>query len=84
MVMQERRRYLTVEEARRLGPRTAEQRAQAEEALRGMAAIAQEILARRGGVPLSEDEILWALDRDDDDDGEGDAQPGPAGAPHSP
>ncbi len=68
MVMQERRRYLTVEEARRLGPPSAEQLARRDDALRGMATVAEEILAMRGGVPLSEEEIDELLDRDRDDD----------------
>ena len=68
MVMQERRRYLTVEEARSLPPPGEERLARAG-AILAAAADRLEASIVAGAHCLSEEEILWALDRDEAEDG---------------
>jgi hypothetical protein len=71
MVMQ-RNRVLTVEEFKALPPPTPEeieeQRIHKAAWLAGGRAISQRILERRGGVPISDEDIEWALRHDDDDE----------------
>lgn len=67
MVMQDRSGSLSVEEARRLGPPTAEQVARSRQVLARAAARREAALAG-GRHILSADEILWALGRTDEGD----------------
>ena len=76
MVMQHRRRVLTVEEARNLPPPSPEETAQRERAFKAMQELREEILRERGGVPISEEDIEWALRWDDDEDEDDSNTPG--------
>ncbi|MEX0784214.1 MAG: hypothetical protein WD557_16360 [Dehalococcoidia bacterium] len=67
MVMQGKH-VLTVEEARALAPPTAEELARRREILAGASELARQTLERRGGVPISDTEIEWAMRPDDEDD----------------
>lgn len=73
MVM-EGKRVLTVEEARALPPLTEreleERRASMARLMAEAEKLRQQILHRRGGVPIPDEDIDWALSHDDDDDSE--------------
>jgi hypothetical protein len=61
-------RIVTMEEARNLPPPTPEELAARRRLLDEVAAIRAQILAERGGVPISDEELDWALDDDDETD----------------
>jgi hypothetical protein len=67
MVMQ-RKFVLTVEEAKALPPLTDEELARRRAVLAAASADAERWLARRGGVPISEEDLEWAMRPDDEDD----------------
>jgi hypothetical protein len=67
MVMQ-RKRVLTVEEAKQLPPPTEEELAQRRAVLRAMSELARRTVERRGGQPISDEDLEWALSWDDEDD----------------
>ena len=59
-------RVYTVEEAKALPPLTADEVQRGRNALEELAGLRAEILAQRGGVPFTIEEILELLDRDRD------------------
>ena len=67
MVMQGKR-VLTVEEAKNLPPPTPEELEQRRRWLAEAHALAERILERRGGVPISDEELEWAMSPDDEDE----------------
>lgn len=71
MVMQGKR-VLTVEEFKALPPPTAEEieerRRRMDEWLASARELSERILERRGGIPISDEDIEWALSHDDEDE----------------
>jgi hypothetical protein len=63
MVMQRSGRLLTVEEARGLPPLTAREVERRKRVIEEIRVLAADILAERGGIPISEDELDWATGR---------------------
>ncbi len=67
MVMQRGRRVLTVEEARNLLPPSEEELERRRAVLEEILALRAEILRSRGGVPISAEDMEWALLHGDDE-----------------